>query len=81
MSRKGKKKAKSRNTEELLAVAAQSAREVPEPTKRVSMPAPTPDPETSFRIRRYKPLNNATLPPLTWLDALDKYCPLPPQKA
>lgn len=36
-----------------------------------------PESERTARVRREKPLNTSTLPPLNWLDALDKYCPLP----
>lgn len=46
-----------------------------EPPRKAVRPAS--ESEHTARVRREKPLNTSTLPPLNWLDALDKYCPLP----
>jgi hypothetical protein len=85
MSRSSKKAAKRKSVEDLLNVATQTADAVPPPLpKRIPVPPleaeysvrPTMEQETSYRQRRDRPINNSTLPPLDWMSALDKYCPL-----
>lgn len=73
MSRSNNNKSPNRGIEKTAPVPKAVPELVP---KRVFAPAPDPEIEAGFRKRREQPLNTSTLPPLDWMSALDKYCPI-----